>query len=72
MMLMYDVDHFRSITEDVSRSVDIFAQLQSESVTTRKDWLTTQNRGMMTGESVTARRNGNRGRKGWQPDQCPL
>lgn len=37
-------------------------------MTARKDWMTTMNSVVTTGESVTARRDGNRGRTGQQPN----
>lgn len=39
-----------------------------QSVTSRKDWLATTKSVVMTGESVTAQRDGNRGSAGWQPN----
>lgn len=39
-----------------------------QSVTTRKGWLTTMKSMVTTGESVTARKDGNWGRMGWQPN----
>lgn len=65
-------DDSRNITDGVSSGIRRYmctTKTLSLSVTARKDWLTTIKSVVTTGETVTAV---NRGRTGWQPNQCPL
>ncbi len=50
----------------------VHSEFPELSVTARKDWMTTMKSVVTTGESVTARRDGNQGRTGWQPNLHPL
>lgn len=68
-------DDSRNITEDVSRGICKCMYTSYNlilSVTTRKDWVTAMKSMVTTGDPVTARRDGDRGRTGWQPNLCAL
>ena len=49
----------------------LHSEYPERSVTARKDWMTTMKSVVTTGESVTARRDGNRGRAGRHPNLHP-